>query len=102
MTEMRLARRLLYSQQRIRRREDVNMVPIDMTAELSSLLVGMNVLMLIAAAAVAVSPWVSQITTFLSHDLRSEPRLAVVGNSSSAPLPKREDAPSDASVPEAA
>lgn len=77
------------------------MVPIDMTAELSSLLVGMNVLMLIAAAAIAISPWASRITSFLSRDLR-EPRSAVVGSSSSAPPLKREDAPSDASVPEAA
>jgi hypothetical protein len=78
------------------------MVPIDMTAELSSLMIGMNVLMLISAAAVAVSPWVSQVTAFLSRELHSEPSLAVVGSSSSAPPPKREDAPSDASVPEAA
>jgi hypothetical protein len=77
------------------------MVPIDMTAELSSLMVGMNVLLLIAGAAIAVSPWVSRMTSFLSRELR-ETRSAVVGSSSSAPPPKREDAPSDASVPEAA
>jgi hypothetical protein len=70
------------------------MMPIDMTAQLSSVLMGLNMLFVIAGAAIAARVW-------LSAPSRSGAKLAVVGSSSSAP-PKEEDAPSDTSVPEAA
>jgi len=61
------------------------MVPIDMTAEFSSVLIGMNVLLLIAGATIAVSAWVSHRASFLSHgafvlEVRAEAdaRLAVL------------------------
>jgi hypothetical protein len=61
------------------------MIPIDMTAEFSSILIGMNVLLLIAGAAIAASAWVSHRASFLSHgafvlEVRAEAdaRLAVL------------------------
>ena len=63
----------------------IPMIPIDMTAEFSSMLIGMNVLLLIAGAAIAVSAWVSHHASFLSHgafvlEVRAEAdaRLAVL------------------------
>lgn len=77
------------------------MMVIDMTAELSSLLIGLNVLLVIAGAAVAASVWFSQGASFTSHESRTRPEPAVVVSSSSAPSPEDEEAPSD-SIPEAA
>jgi hypothetical protein len=77
------------------------MVFIDMTAELSSVLIGVNVLLVIAGAAIAVSAWFNQGASFPVRDARTRTEPAVVVSSSSAPSPEDEDAPSD-SIPEAA
>jgi hypothetical protein len=74
------------------------MMIIDMTAQLSSLMVGMNVLLAVAGAAILASVWQRRNA---STSAVSTAKLAVVGSSSSAPAPA-EDAPSDTSVPEAA
>jgi hypothetical protein len=74
--------------------------PIDMTAELSSLLIGMNVLLLIAGAVIAVSAWVSHRASFLSHgafllEVRAEAdaRLAVLNavDPETLPAERREE-----------
>ena len=72
------------------------MMTIDMTAQLSSILMGLNMLLVVAGAAIAAKVWFTQ-----DAPSRSRATLAVVGSSSSAP-PKEEAAPSDSSVPEAA
>ena len=73
------------------------MMIIDMTAQLSTLMIGMNVLLAVAGAAIFASVWRRASST----SAVSTVKLAVVGSSSSAPAPA-EDAPSDTSVPEAA
>ena len=75
------------------------MMIIDMTAQLSPLMIGMNVLLAVAGAAILASVWQRRSASFTSAV--STAKLAVVGSSSSAPAPA-EDAPSDTSVPEAA
>lgn len=75
------------------------MMIIDMTAQLNALMVGLNVLLVVAGAAIVASVWQRRIAPSTSAVSRT--RLAVVGASSSAPAPA-EDAPSDTSVPEAA
>ena len=75
------------------------MMIIDMTAQLSALMIGMNVLLVVAGAAILASVW--QRRSAFSTSAVSTAKLAVVGTSASAPAPA-EDAPSDTSVPEAA
>ena len=72
------------------------MMTIDMTAQLSLVLMALNMLFVVAGAAIAATIW-------FTHEApsRSAAKLAIVGSSSSAP-PKEADAPSDSSVPEAA
>jgi hypothetical protein len=72
------------------------MMTIDMTAQLSLVLMALNMLFVVAGTAIAAKVWFTQ-----DAPSRSAAKLAVVGSSSSAP-PKEEDAPSDSSVPEAA
>ena len=73
------------------------MMAIDMTAQLSPLLVGMNVLLMVAGMAIVASVWQRRVTS----SANTESTLAVVGSSTSAPVAAGE-APSDSSVPEAA
>jgi hypothetical protein len=94
-----LAWRLLLTVNRDSRREDANMMIIDSTAQLSWLMMGMNVLLAVAGAAILASVLQRRVTS--STSAVSTKKLAVVGSSSSAPAPA-EDAPSDTSVPEAA
>ena len=75
------------------------MLMIDMTAQLSSLMIGMNVLLAVAGAAILTSVW--QRGSAFSASPQTVSSTAVVGSSSSAPAPA-DDAPSDSSVPEAA
>jgi hypothetical protein len=77
------------------------MVVIDMTTQLSALLIGLNVLLVIAGAAVAFSAWFHQNASnpLPGSGIRTE--TAVVVSSSSAPSAEDEEAPSD-SIPEAA
>lgn len=75
------------------------MMLIDMTAQLSSLMIGMNVLLAVAGAAILTSGW--QRGSVSSASPQTVSNMAVVGSSSSAPAPA-DDAPSDSSVPEAA
>lgn len=76
------------------------MMIIDMTAQLSSLMVGMNVLLAVAGAAILASVWQRRSASSISA--LSKAKLAVVGSSSSSAPAQAEDAPSDTSVPEAA
>jgi hypothetical protein len=74
------------------------MMLIDMTAQLGSLMMAIDAVLVFAATAIAVSAWHAQ-----SASLRSQSparKLAVVG-SSGVPATTG-DAPSDTSVPEAA
>jgi len=68
---------------------------IDMTAQLGSLFVWLDAVLVFAATAIAVSAWHAQRASFASR-LGTTPKLAVVGHSSTG------HAPSDSSVPEAA
>jgi len=77
------------------------MMLIDMTTQLGSLMAALDVILVIAASAIAVSVWHAQRASFQSPTTRTATKLAVVGSSSSAPAPTG-DAPSDTSVSEAA
>jgi hypothetical protein len=76
------------------------MMLIDMTPQLGSLMAALDVILVFAASAIAVSVWHSQRASFQSPT-KETTKLAVVGSSSSAPAPTGH-APSDTSVPEAA
>jgi len=76
------------------------MMFIDLTAQLGSLMVWLDVVLVFAATAIAVSAWHAQRASFASRAGGTTPRLAVVGHSD-APTSSG-DAPSDTSVPEAA
>ena len=77
------------------------MMLIDMTSQLGSLLVALDVVLVFAATAIAVNVWHHQRASFTARSTRTEPTLAVVGPSSSVSVPTG-DAPSDTSLPEAA
>jgi hypothetical protein len=77
------------------------MMIIDMTSQLGSLMAALDVVLVFAASAVAVSVWHAQSASFRSPTNRSATKLAVVGSSTSAPA-SAGDAPSDTSVSEAA
>jgi hypothetical protein len=77
------------------------MMLIDMTNQLGSLLAGLDILLVIAATAIAASTWHRQRTSLASPSVSPKPRLAAVGSSHSAPAPTG-NAPSDTSVSEAA
>jgi hypothetical protein len=72
------------------------MMLIDLTAQLGSLLVALDVVLVFSATAIAVSTWRRQRVS-----LNQTTKLTVVGTSSRGPTPKG-DAPSDAPIPEAA
>lgn len=77
------------------------MMLIDMTAQLGSLMMAMDAVLVFAATAIAVSAWHAQIASLRSQAKSPVRRLAVVGTSFGVP-PTTGDAPSDTSVPEAA
>lgn len=79
----------------------MNMMLIDMTPQLGSLLTALDVILVLAATAIAASVWHRQRASLASHDTRTGSTLAVVDYSSSTPA-RAEEAPSDTSVPEAA
>jgi hypothetical protein len=73
------------------------MMLIDLTAQLGSLLVGLDVILVFSATAIAVSTWHRQSASLN----RGATKFTVVGTSSRGPTPKG-DAPGDTSIPEAA
>lgn len=75
------------------------MMVIDMTTQLAALMAGLDVVLVVAATGIAVSAWHAQRASF--NPRSANPKLAVVGTSSSAPS-LQGHAPSDTSVPEAA
>ena len=77
------------------------MMFIDMTSQLGSLLVGLDVILVFAATVIAVNAWQSQRAFFTSRSTRTEPASAVVGSSSSVPA-SAGHTPSDTALPEAA
>ena len=77
------------------------MMLIDMTPELSVLMVGMNVLLTIAGGAILANAWQHSRASSPSGLATIGSKSAVVGSSPSAPAPA-DVAPSDSSVPEAA
>ena len=75
---------------------------IDMTPQIGILLTALDVILVIAATAIAASAWHHQLESFgSSRNPATKSSLAVVDDSSSAPAHAAE-APSDSSVPEAA
>ena len=74
---------------------------IDLTPELGSLLTALDVVLVIAATAIAASVWHHQRVSLASQNPRTGSTLAVVDCSSSASAQTAE-APSDISVSEAA
>jgi hypothetical protein len=76
------------------------MMLIDMTTQLGSLLAALDVVLVMAATAIAASAWHHQRASFSSPAADTRSTQAVVGRSSSAP--KIGEAPSDTSVSEAA
>ena len=76
------------------------MMFIDMTPQLGVLLAGLDVTLVAAATAIAVSAWHHQRSSFAPSIQRTSSTTAVVGRSTSAPVTGA--APSDTSVPEAA
>ena len=84
------------------RREDATMMLIDLTAQLGSLMMALDAVLVFAATAIAVSAWHAQRASIPSPRLGSSVRtLAVVGRSSGAPATTGA-ASSDTSVSEAA
>jgi hypothetical protein len=77
------------------------MMLIDMTAQLQSLLVGLDVVLVFAATAIAVSIGHRQRASFTSRVSRIKAELAIVGSSFNVPAPTG-DMPSEPSLPEAA
>jgi len=77
------------------------MMFIDMTAELGSLLTALDVALVLAAVAIAVSARNSQRASLTSSAARTTTETAIVGFSNSVPA-SAVDMPSDTSVPEAA
>ena len=77
------------------------MMLIDMTAQLGSLMVLLDAVLVFSATAIAVSVWHAQRASFRSRGDYPVRKLAVVGSSSSATATTG-DAPSDTSVSEAA
>ena len=77
------------------------MMLIDMTPSLWTLLLALDMVLVIAATAIAVSVWRHQRASARSRDAQTTSTLAVVGSSPSAPYPNQ-GAPSDTSVSEAA
>ncbi len=75
------------------------MMTIDMTAALGSLITGLQVMLLVASSALAVSVWRSRSRPVASSPTRLR-HLAIVGASPS--VPANAVTPSDTSVPEAA
>jgi hypothetical protein len=73
------------------------MTPIDLTAQIGSLLAGLDIMLVISATAIAISAWRHQSSSL--HSV--EPRSTVVRGLPSAPAQLAE-APSDPSFPEAA
>ena len=76
------------------------MMFIDMTAQLGSVLAALDVVLVFAAAAIAVSAWHNQRASITSA-APNESRTAVVGFSNSVPA-SASDTPSDTSISEAA
>jgi hypothetical protein len=77
------------------------MMLIDMTAQLQSALVALDVVLVFAATTIAVGVWHGQRASLLSRRTRTEPSMAIVGSSSNVPA-YAGDMPSDPSLPEAA
>jgi hypothetical protein len=79
------------------------MMVIDWTAHFGPLITGMEVLFLVAVAAVVVSMWRDHEASASSSDHLTTARkdVAIVGRSPSASA-TTESAPSDTSIPEAA
>ena len=77
------------------------MMFIDMTSQLGSLLIALDVILVFTATVIAVNGWQTQRASFASHRNRTERESAVVDTSSSAPAPAGVT-PSDTSLPEAA
>jgi hypothetical protein len=86
---------------KLKRREDANMMAIDMTAQLGWLMTVLNALLVVTGAAIAARMWIGR-SAVSRHDVRTASTMAVVGSSSSAPSSREEETPSDTSVPEAA
>ena len=76
------------------------MMFIDMTTQLGSLLAALDVVLVMAATAIAASAWHHQCAYFASPVADNPSTQAVVGCSSSAPA--TEEAPSDPTISEAA
>ncbi len=74
------------------------MTPIDLTAQIGSLLAGLDIVLVISATAIAISEWRHQCSSVALHS--AKPKSTVVGLPS-APAQLAE-APSDPSFPEAA
>jgi hypothetical protein len=72
-----------------------------MTAQLQSLLVALDVVLVFTATILAVGVWHGQRASFPSRRTHSEPNMAIVGSSSNVPA-HAGDMPSDPSLPEAA
>ena len=77
------------------------MMLIDLTAQLSSLMMALDVVLVFAATAIAVSAWHAQRASTPSRVDNPVRTLAVVGRSSGAPTTTGA-ASSDTSIPEAA
>jgi hypothetical protein len=79
------------------------MMVIDWTVHFAPLITGMEVLFLVAVAAVVLSMWRDPQASVSSSDQLTTPRedVAIVGSSHSVPA-TAESAPSDTSIPEAA
>lgn len=77
------------------------MMLIDMTAQLGSLLTGLDMLLVIAAAAIAVSMRHRQSALLTSRRIDTASKSAIVDASPSAPTPMG-GVPSDTSIPQAA